>query len=69
MKEMIAEADMIFTFFNENNSKAAGSRMATMDRKYARVTIELGLLNKIVRDIQKLHFEYQVRSFGYPDGI
>ncbi len=43
----------------------AGQRMATMDRKYARVNAELAGLSGQVREIQKLHFQEQIAAAEY----
>ncbi len=59
MQEMTGESSLIFAFFSTNRSEQAGERMATMDRKYASVNTALALLQRHVRDIQKLHFQDQ----------
>ncbi|NOT56838.1 MAG: hypothetical protein HOP18_19745 [Deltaproteobacteria bacterium] len=62
LNEMSAEADLIFTFFTNNAAEKAGSRMATMDRKYALVNAAFARLNGHVREIQHTHFEQQVST-------
>lgn len=60
MKEMIHEAENIFSYFETNNPKKAGERMATMDRKYARIHLRLKTLGDKVREIQKQNFKDQI---------
>src|SRR4051794_28161543 len=38
MRSMVAEANLIFAYFRQGEAERAGERMATMDRKYARVS-------------------------------
>ncbi len=65
MNEMVAEADLIFNYFQENNAESAGKRMATMDRKYARLTSNISALNQRVRDDQKLHLNDEIGKAKY----
>src|SRR5689334_4108265 len=44
MRDMVAEAEQIFAHFRRGETGLAGARMATMDRKYARVSAELAAL-------------------------
>ncbi len=57
MHEMVAEATHIFRLFETGQYEKAGSRMATMDRKYAIVTIEISHISEVVRTIQAKAFE------------
>ena len=65
MTDMSAEADLIFNYFRSGQTDRAGERMATMDRKYARVNAELAGLSGQVREIQKRHFQEQVAAAEY----
>jgi signal transduction histidine kinase/DNA-binding response OmpR family regulator len=65
MNDMSAEADLIFNYFRAGETDKAGQRMATMDRKYARVNAELAGLSGQVREIQKRHFQEQVAAAEY----
>ena len=57
MDDMIAEAERIYSYFRANETEKAGRRMATMDRKYARLSIELNAAAGKVRAIQARHFK------------
>lgn len=50
--EMVAEAELIFAFFSNNDAKSAGSRMATMDRKFNLLNRAFDDLRSNVRQIQ-----------------
>ncbi len=65
MTAMTAEADLIFSYFSDNETDKAGRRMATMDRKYARVNIELGQAAEKVRAIQANHFTVQIAEAAF----
>jgi signal transduction histidine kinase len=65
MRDMAAEADLIFAHFRQGQTDRAGERMATMDRKYARLIAELAGLSGQVRDIQRHHFREQVAAAEY----
>jgi signal transduction histidine kinase len=71
MGEMTAEAERIFVYFRGNQPREAGERMATMDRKYARLNKAFAELNRHVRDIQQRYFAEQqaaaieLRRFEY----
>ncbi|HVG48916.1 MAG TPA: response regulator [Rubellimicrobium sp.] len=65
MRDMVAEADLIFTYFRAGETDRAGERMATMDRKYAGVGAELAELSGRVREIQKRHFQEQIAAAEY----
>lgn len=59
MDEMTTEANRIFAYFRSNQPREAGERMATMDRKYARLNKAFAELNRHVRDIQQRYFAEQ----------
>jgi signal transduction histidine kinase/FixJ family two-component response regulator len=59
MEEMCNEAKLIFSFFAQGQADRAGSRMATMDRKYAQLNTALAHLNSQVHGIQGAHFAEQ----------
>ena len=75
MNEMSAEADLIFMHFSEGRKEQAGSRMATMDRKYAVLTQEVGVATQLIQDAQSGRFERQLseveslRRFEYALGL
>ena len=60
MEDMTSEARMIFSYFASNDAGAAGTRMATMDRKYAQLNAALASLSAQVYAIQHAHFEEQL---------
>ena len=60
MEDMTNEARMIFSFFASHDAEAAGTRMATMDRKYAQLNAALASLSAQVYAIQRAHFEEQL---------
>ncbi len=60
MEDMTSEARMIFAYFASNDAGAAGTRMATMDRKYAQLNAALASLSAQVYAIQQAHFEEQL---------
>jgi len=62
MHDMVAEAELIFTFFGTKQPDRAGERMATMDRKYANVARALARLSGAVRSITQSHFDEQLRA-------
>jgi signal transduction histidine kinase/DNA-binding response OmpR family regulator len=59
MDQMSAEAKLIFSYFANNDSDAAGTRMATMDRKYAQLNTTMAELSAQVYAIQRTHFAHQ----------
>jgi signal transduction histidine kinase/DNA-binding response OmpR family regulator len=71
MQEMTAESELIFSMLAGGDATKAGSRMATMDRKYAQVNASIGALTAQVYAIQRTHFEEQhalanrLRTFEY----
>lgn len=52
MTDMIGESSLIFNYFEKGENEKAGSRMATMDRKYAMVQNAIGDLKAQTRSIQ-----------------
>ena len=62
MHDMVAEAELIFTFFGTKQPDRAGERMATMDRKYANVNRALARLSGAVRSITQSHFDEQLKA-------
>ena len=64
MREMLAEAELIFAYFDAGLAEAAARRMATMDRKYASVNEAMALLLSGVGEIRQEHFEQQLRTAG-----
>ena len=71
MSAMISESDLIFSYFRDNKTEEAGHRMATMDRKYARVTESVANASSFVRGLQSKYFDEQIavaaslRKFEY----
>jgi diguanylate cyclase (GGDEF)-like protein/PAS domain S-box-containing protein len=59
MDEMTNEANLIFSYFKQGQSQKAGQRMATMDRKYAKVNTALARLRNRVSNIQEENFRNQ----------
>jgi two-component system sensor histidine kinase/response regulator len=62
MNEMTGEANLIFSYFKQNQPRLAGERMATMDRKFARVNTAFSDLRKTVSEIQETLFKTQQAS-------
>ena len=62
MDEMTAEAGLIFSFFAAGQRAEAGQRMATMDRRYARVLATLRELGAAVSAIQQRQFARQTAA-------
>jgi two-component system sensor histidine kinase/response regulator len=62
MNEMTAEAELIFSYFEENQSERAGHRMATMDQKYAKVLSAVGRMREHIREIQDKLFQQELDS-------
>ena len=60
MQDMVAEANLIFSYFRDNQRQRAGQRMAVMDRKYAEVNWTLTDLGDEVRQIQKSYLDEQL---------
>jgi PAS domain S-box-containing protein len=59
MNGMTGEADLIFSYFAQGQSELAGRRMATMDRKYAKVNDALARLRDDVTTIQQMTLSEQ----------
>ncbi len=59
VETMVGEAQLIFSHFREGRPERAGERMAAMDQDYAEVNATLARLGRLVRDIQKAHFDDQ----------
>jgi PAS domain S-box-containing protein len=62
MGEMTAEAGLIFSYFAAGQRAPAGQRMATMDRRYARVLATLRELGAAVSSIQQRQFARQTAA-------
>ena len=62
MLGMVAEADAIFGYFENNLKKLAGRRMAFMDRRYADLTTDIGNVVRLVYKIQKNNFARQIKN-------
>lgn len=62
VEQMTAEAELIFSYFRQNNADAAGRRMATMDRKFAILVDTIADAERNVRNIQRRHFQSQVEA-------
>lgn len=62
MGEMVKEAMLIFSFFRDGQSDAAGKRMATMDRKFAKLLGSLGTVRERVGLIQSKLLEEELAS-------
>jgi two-component system NtrC family sensor kinase len=57
MKDMLSEAELIFSAFEKGREQFAGTRMATMDRKFA-------VLNDNLRNLRRAVVESQQNSIG-----
>jgi len=62
MREMVGEAQLIFSYFDAGQAKRAGERMATMDRKYESFNQALARLFASVRTIRHAHFDQQIEA-------
>lgn len=62
MDGMVAETRLIFSYFAGGQNVEAGQRMATMDRKYARLLAALRELGAGVSSIQRRQFERQTAA-------
>ncbi|MGF6691644.1 diguanylate cyclase (GGDEF)-like protein/PAS domain S-box-containing protein [Metapseudomonas resinovorans] len=62
MGEMVKEASLIFSFFREGQSDNAGKRMATMDRRYAKLLDALAAVRERVGLIQSKLLEEELAS-------
>ena len=71
MNQMTSEAELIFSYFRQNQPGPAGKRMATMDQKYANLLTSLSQLREDITQIQArlLHHETasaeSLRRFEY----
>ncbi len=65
MNNMVTEARLIFSHLREGDAERAGRRMATMDRKNAGVSIELGAVASRVREIQREHFAEHIAATSF----
>ena len=52
MDQMTSEAELIFSYFRQNQPGPAGKRMATMDQKYANLLASLSQLREDITQIQ-----------------
>jgi diguanylate cyclase (GGDEF)-like protein/PAS domain S-box-containing protein len=59
---MVKEAMLIFSYFRDGQSDAAGKRMATMDRKFAKLLGSLGTVRERVGLIQSKLLEEELAS-------
>jgi signal transduction histidine kinase len=59
MTEMTDEANLIFSYFAQEQPELAGRRMATMDRKYANLNRALADMRQDVASIQRHNFDEQ----------
>lgn len=75
MKEMVSEADKIYAFFLSDKEDLAGSRMATMDRKYGILVDTIRLVIKKIGAIQQQNFDREIaaadnlRNYEYLIGL
>lgn len=63
-QEMLAEARAVLKLFREGDLQAAGQRMTTMDRSYARLVTVLADAGGRVSDIQSEEFDRQSAEAG-----
>lgn len=75
MSGMTSEASRIFGYFERDQGALAGSRMATMDRRYADLTNALADVGRLTREIQREKLNEQqataerLRRFEYAIGV
>lgn len=62
MREMVAEAELIFGYFGTGQAERAGERMATMDRKYENVHQAFARLSAGIATIRLSHFQEHLRT-------
>jgi PAS domain S-box-containing protein len=62
MAEMTNEAELIFSYFGQNQPEKAGRRMATMDQKYAKLLGSLARLREHISTIQEKLFKQELES-------
>jgi signal transduction histidine kinase/DNA-binding response OmpR family regulator len=60
MDEMVAQAREIFRHFDNNRADLAGQKMASMDRRFARLNQTLRQLQTDIAQIQKAQFAAQI---------
>ena len=65
MDEMLEEANRIFGYFEKNDAASAGRRMATMDRKFAKLNQAFSAAAQQIRKIQQSHFAGQVAEASF----
>jgi two-component system, NtrC family, sensor kinase len=65
MSEMLAEADLIFSYFRKNQAENAGRHMASMDRKFANLSAAIAATAQSMRAIQAGLFEKQVAEAAF----
>ncbi|MDA1326104.1 MAG: ATP-binding protein [Proteobacteria bacterium] len=64
MDQMALEADQIFAYFKSGEAALAGTRMASMDRKYADLTNHIADASQFVQSIQERNFNQQLSEAG-----
>jgi signal transduction histidine kinase/DNA-binding response OmpR family regulator len=62
MDEMTSEAELIFSYFRQNQPDPAGKRMATMDQKYANLLASLSQLREDITQIQSRLLQHETAS-------
>ncbi len=62
LERMVAEAGLIFARFRDGQPEKAGEHMAAMDQEYAKLNATLARLGRLVRDVQRAHFDEQVAA-------
>ena len=62
MDDMVAEADQIFHFLEAADPVAAATKMASMDRAYARVTRSISDTVRVVQTIQSSRLDTQIST-------
>ena len=65
MGEMLAEADLIFSYFRKNQAESAGRHMASMDRKFANLSTAIAATANAMRAIQAGLFKSQVAEAAF----
>jgi len=62
MDQMTSEAELIFSYFRQNQPDPAGKRMATMDQKYANLLGSLSQLREDITQIQSRLLQHETAS-------
>ncbi|HEV8204751.1 MAG TPA: response regulator [Pyrinomonadaceae bacterium] len=62
MDQMTSEAELIFSYFRQNQRDPAGKRMATMDQKYANLLASLSQLREDITQIQSRLLQHETAS-------